>query len=52
MNNYEYSIYIPLLPLLSFLIIGLFGKKFPGRLAGILGTLVLLAVTLFSMYVA
>jgi len=52
MNQFQYIVYIPLLPLLSFLLLGLFGKKLPGRISGFIGTLVLLAVTLLSVCVA
>lgn len=45
----SYVVYILLLPLASFVILGLFGKK---SFAGIVGTLVLLACTVLSMLAA
>lgn len=44
----QYTILIILLPLLSFLILGLFGNKLKPKLSGIIGTLSLLTVTLLS----
>ncbi|MDP9230937.1 MAG: NADH-quinone oxidoreductase subunit L [Bacteroidota bacterium] len=43
---------IPLLPLASFLLLGLFGKKLPGNLSGTIGTLLLLVATGLSIYTA
>ena len=48
----EYTLLILLLPLLSFLVIGLLGVKLSPRAAGIAGTLVLAAVTLISYFTA
>ena len=51
----EYASYIaliPLLPLGSFILLGLFGKKHFSKPAGILGTLILLAATVLSFYTA
>lgn len=47
-----YLLLIPLLPLASFLLLGLFGRRFPGKAAGIIGTLTLLAVTVLSFLAA
>ena len=59
MNYSSYIALIPLLPLASFVILGLFGKKYlPGgrqgfkNFSGIIGCLVLLASTLLSLYAA
>ena len=59
MNYSSYIALIPLLPLASFVILGLFGKKYlpAGRqgfknFSGIVGCLVLLASTLLSLYAA
>lgn len=43
---------IPLLPLAGFLLLGLFGKKFPGNSAGIIGTLLLLISFSIALYTA
>ncbi|MBS1666529.1 MAG: NADH-quinone oxidoreductase subunit L [Bacteroidetes bacterium] len=43
---------IPLLPLATFVILGLFGRKYFKSFAGILGTLSILIVTLLSFYTA
>ncbi len=43
---------IPLLPLAGFLLLGLFGKKFPGNSAGALGTLLLLISFVLAAYTA
>lgn len=48
----EYTLLILLLPLFSFLLIGLLGVKLSPRAAGITGTLVLTAVTLLSYFTA
>lgn len=52
MSNYLYIAWIPLLPLAGFVILGLFGRRFMPKFSGLLGTGVLLATTLLSMYVA
>lgn len=44
----EHSIFILALPLLSFLLLGLLGKRMPHLLAGTIGTLSLAAVTVLS----
>ena len=43
---------IPLLPLAGFLLLGLFGKKFPRNTAGIIGTLLLLTSFILAAYTA
>lgn len=43
---------IPLLPLAGFLLLGLFGRKYFKRSAGIIGTILLLASTLLALYTA
>ncbi|THU41152.1 NADH-quinone oxidoreductase subunit L [Niastella caeni] len=51
----DYSTYIaliPLLPLAGFVILGLFGQKHFARSAGILGTLILVVVTVLACYTA
>ena len=45
-------ILIPLLPLLSFLLLGLFGRKYLRQSAGMVGTLSLLASTILSLSTA
>jgi NADH-quinone oxidoreductase subunit L len=52
MNYSSYIALIPLLPLASFVILGLFGKKYFKDFSGIIGCLVLLASTLLSLYAA
>jgi NADH-quinone oxidoreductase subunit L len=51
MNSF-YIAFIPLLPLVSFLLLGLFGRKYFKSLSGIVGTASLLASTLISIKVA
>ena len=48
----EFTIYILILPLLSFLILGLGGMKMPHKVAGIIGTVSLSIVTLLAYAVA
>lgn len=48
----EYTILILILPLLSFLLLGLAGKIMPHKIAGTIGTLTLVAVTALSYYAA
>jgi NADH-quinone oxidoreductase subunit L len=43
---------IPLLPLAGFLLLGLFGRKYFNRSAGIIGTVLLLASTVLALYTA
>jgi NADH-quinone oxidoreductase subunit L len=52
MSYSSYIALIPLLPLASFVVLGLFGKKYFKNLSGIIGCLVLLASTLLSLYAA
>ncbi len=52
MLNYSYTLFIPLLPLASFLLLGLFGRKYFNRSAGALGTLSLLGSAALSLYTA
>ena len=48
----EFTILILILPLLSFLLLGLAGKRMSHKVAGIIGTLTLAAVTALSYYAA
>lgn len=48
----EYTIFILVLPLLSFLLLGLLGKFMKPKVAGIIGTLSLLGVTVLSYLTA
>lgn len=52
MNNPALISLIPLLPLASFLILGLFGRKYMKNFSGILGTASLLASTIISLVTA
>ena len=52
MSNYAYVVFIPLLPLASFFLLGLFGKKYFKTSAGVVGTAILLVSTVLSFYVA
>ena len=52
MNYQPYVLLITLLPLLSFVLLGLFGRKFFKNASGIIGTVSLLASTLLSFAVA
>ena len=47
-----FTILILVLPLLSFTLLGLAGKKMPHKVAGLIGTLTLAAVTVLSYYAA
>ena len=51
MSNYLYILWIPILPLATFVILGLFGRKYLSGIAGLLGTASLLTSTILS-YVA
>ena len=47
--GYEaYILWIPLLPLLGFVLLGLFGRQYLKNLSGIIGTVILLAITVLS----
>ncbi len=48
----KYLLFIPLLPLAAFVLLGLFGKKYAGKYAGILGTALMLLTTAFALYTA
>lgn len=50
--DYSYSFLILLLPLLSFLFLGLLGKYLSHRAAGLVGTIAMTAVTLLCYYTA
>ena len=52
MSNYVYAIWIPLLPLLSFVLLGLFGRRYLQKFSGIIATVSLLAATVISLLVA
>ena len=52
MNYVSYIILIPLLPLLGFIILGIFGKNHFRKSAGIIGSTILLVVTVLSFYTA
>ena len=52
MNYASYIALIPLLPLASFAILGLFGKKYFKSSSGVFGCLILLASTVLSLYAA
>ncbi len=52
MSNYSYIVWIPLLPLAIFLVLGIFGKKYFKNTSGIIGTLALLASTVISFIAA
>jgi NADH-quinone oxidoreductase subunit L len=52
MNYSSYIALIPLLPLLSFVLLGLFGRKYFKNFAGIIGTVVLIAITVLSFITA
>ena len=47
-----FTIYILALPLLSFLLLGLLGKKMPHKVAGCIGTTALAAITALSYFAA
>lgn len=52
MLNTTFIVLIPLLPLASFLIMGLFGKKYFKNASGIIATILLLASTILAIYIA
>ncbi len=52
MTNFSYTVWIPLIPFLMFLLLGLAGHKLKARLSGLLGTGGLLTVTLLSYFTA
>ncbi len=52
MGHYAYTAFIPLLPLLTFVLLGLFGRKYFKRSSGLIGTVSLLLSTFLSLYTA
>jgi NADH-quinone oxidoreductase subunit L len=52
MNYQPYILLIPLLPLATFVLLGLFGRKHFNKSSGIIGTISLLVSTILSLYVA
>src|SRR5215510_11896468 len=52
MHYSSYIALIPLLPLVAFLLLGLFGKKYFRQSSGIIATLLLLASAALSIYTA
>ena len=52
MSDYAYIVLIPLLPLASFVLLGLFGRKYFTKSAGIIGTMALLASTIIALMAA
>src|SRR5436190_2669070 len=52
MSPYLFVICIPLLPLVGFCILGLFGRKYIKTQSGTLGVLILFIITLLSLYTA
>jgi NADH-quinone oxidoreductase subunit L len=52
MSHYYYTALIPLLPLATFVILGLFGRKYFKAFSGTVGTASLLASTILSFYAA
>ena len=52
MSNYLYILWIPLLPLATFVLLGLFGRKHFAKTAGIIGTASLLTSTILSFVAA
>jgi len=52
MVNYSYTVLIPLIPFLMFILLGLAGHKLKPRLSGLLGTAGLAAITVLSYITA
>lgn len=52
MSNYTYILWIPLLPLATFIVLGLFGRKYFKTFSGTIGTASLLASTVLSFVAA
>ena len=52
MTNFGYTIWIPLLPFLMFLLLGLAGNKLKAKLSGLLGTAGLAVITILSYFTA
>ena len=52
MTNFGYTILIPLLPFMMFLLLGLAGHKLKAKLSGLLGTAGLAVITILSYFTA
>ena len=52
MSNYLYILWIPLLPLATFVVLGLFGRKYFAKTAGVISTASLLTSTVLSFVAA
>jgi NADH-quinone oxidoreductase subunit L len=52
MTHYSYIAFIPLLPLICFLILGLFGRKYFKSFSGSVGTFSIFISTIISLYTA
>src|ERR1700682_4953482 len=52
MSHYYYVVFIPLLPLITFFVLGLFGRKYFKTVSGTIGVVSLLISTLLSLYTA
>jgi len=52
MSNYSYIVLIPLLPLVTFIVLGIFGRKYFKTFSGTIGTASLLASTILSFIAA
>ncbi len=52
MSHYSYIVFVPLLPLITFLILGLFGRKYFKIYSGSVGVVSLLIATILSLYTA
>jgi NADH-quinone oxidoreductase subunit L len=50
MVNFNYTIWILILPFLMFLVLGLAGHKLKARLSGLLGTASLAVITVLVVY--
>ncbi len=52
MTNFNYTLWIPLLPLLTFLLLGLAGHKLKAKISGLTGTISLGVITVLSYITA
>ena len=52
MSNYFYILWIPLLPLATFVLLGLFGRKYLSGISGLIGTASMFTSTLLSFIAA
>lgn len=52
MTNFNYTIWIPLLPFLMFILLGLGGNKLKAKLSGLIGTSALAVITILSYITA